>query len=160
MQWIKRLCTRLAVGTYSSSITAEHLRNVTPLTRRLNEDIAQRKYFCCTDFSSGNIWTALICLQCGINEHISHTYRALHLVLFCSFYCRRLEDNLGKCEHTIITRVLWVDCVHIVSFMHSFWEALYSTLTVNGNNIMSVIITCSKSSTKWAVLPLNTVGFL
>ena len=152
MQWIKRLCARLAVGTYSSSITAEHLTNVTPLTRGLNEDIAQRKYFCCTDFSSGSIWTALMCLQCGINEHIyiAHVQGATSGF----FYRRRLADNWPKIKHTIKSRVPEWDCVHIVSVMHSF------CLTVNGNNIMPVIIPCSKRNTKWAVLPLKAVGFL
>lgn len=157
MQWIKkRLCTRLAVVTHSSSITAEHLTNVTPLTRRLNEDKAQRKHFFVAlifFFSHGNIWTALICLRWGINAayRISHTCRAPRLLSLRFCYRRWLEDNLPKKKLSTQSKTTLTLYVHSENYC-------LQLLTVNGNNIMPVIIPCSKSNTKWAALPLNAVG--
>lgn len=64
-----------AGSTYSSFLTAEHLRNVTPLTCRLNEDIAERKYFCCTDFAVAlfeQLWRVCSVLLMNIFHTYSH----------------------------------------------------------------------------------------
>lgn len=42
-----RAANKTGPRAHSSSITAERLANVTPLTRRPNEDVARRKYFGC-----------------------------------------------------------------------------------------------------------------
>lgn len=159
MQWIKkkRLCTRLAVGTHSSSITAEHLTNVTPLTRRLNEDIAQRKHFFVAlifFFSPTEIFEQLWYV-CGevLMQRTEYPTRAGRRVCF---HC--VSVIVGDLRIICPKKKLSTQSkTTLTLYVHSENYCL-QLLTVNGNNIMPVIIPCSKSNTKWAALPLNAVG--